>query len=31
MFDIPKSDTPRKVIITAECINDGAEPIIKEL
>ena len=28
MFDIPKTDTPRKVIVTEECINEGAEPKI---
>lgn len=28
MFDIPKSDSPRKVIVTEECVNDGAEPKI---
>ena len=28
MFDIPKSTEPRKVIITKECINDGAKPEI---
>ncbi len=26
MFDIPKSELPRKVIVTEECVNDGAEP-----
>ena len=31
MFELPKSDTPRKVIITKECIEDGAEPKIEEL
>lgn len=31
MFDIPKSDTHRKVTITADCINNGSEPIIDEL
>ena len=28
MFDIPKSDKPRKVIVTESCINEGAEPTI---
>jgi len=28
MFDIPKTDAPRKVIVTEECINDGAPPKI---
>ena len=28
MFDIPKSDEPRKVVITKECIEDGAKPEI---
>lgn len=28
MFDIPKSDEPRKVTITADCINEGAAPIV---
>ena len=28
MFDIPKSEKPRKVIVTEECINEGAEPKI---
>ena len=31
MFDIPHSDAKRKVIITAECINDGTPPVIEEL
>lgn len=31
MFDIPRSDTHRKVTITEACINDGAEPTIEEL
>lgn len=26
MFDIPKSNEPRKVVITAACINDGETP-----
>ena len=26
MFDIPKTDEHRKVIITPECINEGAKP-----
>ena len=29
MFDIPKSSEPRKVIITADCINDGVKPKIE--
>ena len=28
MFDIPKSDKPRKVIVTEACINEGVEPTI---
>lgn len=28
MFDIPKSEKPRKVIVTEACINDGVEPTI---
>ena len=28
MFDIPKVDAPRKVIVTEECINDHAAPKI---
>ncbi|MBR6342878.1 MAG: ATP-dependent Clp protease ATP-binding subunit ClpX [Selenomonadaceae bacterium] len=28
MFDIPRSDEPRKVIITEACINDNARPEI---
>ena len=28
MFDIPKVSAPRKVIVTEECINEGAEPKI---
>ncbi len=28
MFEIPKSDAPRKLIITEECINEDAEPKI---
>ena len=31
MFDIPKSEKPRKVTITAACINDGAQPTIEPL
>ena len=31
MFDIPKSEEPRKVTITAACINDGAQPTIEPL
>ena len=26
MFDIPKSNEPRKVIITKACIEEGAQP-----
>ena len=29
MFDIPKSSEPRKVIITADCINNGVKPKIE--
>ena len=28
MFDIPKTERPRKVIVTEECINEGTEPKI---
>ena len=28
MFDIPKTERPRKVIVTEACINEGAEPEI---
>ena len=31
MFDIPKSDEPRKVIITKDCIENGAKPEITPL
>ena len=31
MFDIPKSKEPRKVIITKECITDGAKPEVVKL
>ena len=31
MFDIPRSDAPRKVTITAACINEGASPEIEPL
>jgi len=31
MFELPKSDTRRKVIITKDCIEDGATPKIIEL
>ena len=31
MFDIPKSDTPRQVTITADCINKGDKPKIENL
>ena len=31
MFDIPKSDEPRKVIITRDCIENGEKPkIVKQ-
>ena len=29
MFDIPKSSDPRRVIITRECIEDGAKPTVE--
>ena len=28
MFDIPKSDEPRKIVITEACINDGERPTV---
>ena len=28
MFEIPKSNEPRKVVVTEACVNDGAEPEI---
>ena len=31
MFDIPKSSEPRKIIITKECIEDGAKPTIEPM
>ena len=31
MFDIPKSDDPRKVTITADCINKGEKPQIEKI
>ena len=31
MFELPKSNAPRKVIITKECIEDGAQPKIVDL
>lgn len=31
MFDIPRSDRPRKVIITKECIEEGKKPSIEEM
>ena len=31
MFEIPKSDEPRKVIVTADCVNEGATPKILPL
>ena len=29
MFDIPRESAPRRVTVTAECITDGAAPIIE--
>lgn len=31
MFDIPHSDAPRKLTITADCINDGVPPVVENL
>ena len=31
MFDIPRSDDTRRVTITADCINNGAEPTIEKI
>ncbi len=31
MFEIPRSDKPRKVIITKECIEEGAAPVIEDV
>ena len=31
MFELPKSDEPRKVIVTEECINEGAAPKVISL
>ena len=31
MFELPKSDAPRKVIITKECIEEGAQPKVIEI
>ena len=31
MFELPKSETPRKVIVTKDCIENGTEPKIIEL
>lgn len=31
MFELPKSDEPRKVIVTEECINEGAAPKVVSL
>ena len=31
MFDIPKTDEPRRVLITKECIDDGARPEIEPI
>ena len=30
MFDIPKSDTPRRLIVTKDCIEKGDKPLIEE-
>jgi ATP-dependent Clp protease ATP-binding subunit ClpX len=29
MFDIPRSDEKREVIITEKCITEGAQPEVK--
>lgn len=31
MFDIPRSSEARKITITAECINDGAQPSVEKI
>ncbi len=31
MFDIPRSNEARKITITAECINDGAQPSVEKI
>ena len=31
MFDIPKADQPRKVVITKACIEDGEKPEVVDL
>ena len=31
MFDIPKTDEPRRVLITKECIDEGARPEIEPI
>ena len=31
MYDIPKSDEPRKITITRECIENHAQPKIEPL
>ena len=31
MFDIPKTDVPRRVLITKECIDEGARPEIEPI
>ena len=31
MFELPKSDVPRKVVVTKACIEEGAEPQITEI
>ena len=31
MFDIPRSDTPRRVTITEDCINNHTAPAVEEI
>ncbi len=31
MFDIPKTDEPRRVVITKECVTDGARPEVEPI
>ena len=31
MFDIPRSDTPRRVSITEDCINNHTAPAVEEI
>ena len=31
MFELPKSDAPRKVVITKECIEEGAQPKVFDI